>query len=126
MIQDSARSSDGEIEKINNPFCRLNIKFVKNGKCSCKNIYDRSSVREEDGKTIAKLMLIDDKLPNQDNIHKIFPSGTLIYGYFELSGVTLSPMGISCSAIAKDLAILCPSRTEPDQKSVDIGDICGL
>jgi hypothetical protein len=105
MIQDTARSSNGEIENIDNPFCRLNIKFDNKGICT--KIFDKSKIKSD---SKMKPILIDDKIPNQDNIHTLFPSRTLIYGYFELSGVIISPMGVSCSAIAKELAIQIPER----------------
>jgi hypothetical protein len=70
-----------------------------------------------------KLILIDDKIPNQDNIHTLISIKTLIYGYFELSGVIISPMGISCSAIAKELAIQIPERIF---QRVNTSKICGL
>ena len=105
MIQNTARSPDGELEKINNPFCRLNIKFDNKGICT--KIFDKSKIKSD---SKMKPILIDDKIPNQDNIHTLFPSRTLIYGYFELSGVIISPMGVSCSAIAKELAIQIPKR----------------
>lgn len=100
MIQESV----GPI-RIDNPFSRLNIKFDDKGICT--KIFDKSKVKSD---SKMKPILIDDKLPNQDNIHTIFPSRTLIYGYFELSGVIISPMGVSCSAIAKELAIQIPER----------------
>jgi hypothetical protein len=105
MIQESVGSSLSGPSRIDNPFCRLNIKFDNKGICT--KIFDKSKIKSD---SKMKPILIDDKIPNQDNIHTIFPSRTLIYGYFELSGVIISPMGVSCSAIAKELAIQIPER----------------
>jgi hypothetical protein len=113
MIQDMVGLGTASAQRIANPFCRLNMKFDIRSSASygsSPKIFDKSSAKEK-----MKLMLVDNKLPNQDNIHTLFPSKTLIYGYFELSGVIISPMGISCSAIARELAIEIPALSFPGQ-----------
>jgi hypothetical protein len=109
MIQDMVGLGTASAQRIANPFCRLNIRSSASYGSSPK-IFDKSSAKEK-----MKLMLVDNKLPNQYNIHTLFPSKTLIYGYFELSGVIISPMGISCSAIARELAIEIPALSFPGQ-----------